>query len=189
MPRKAIIIVLAVFLLAGTIAGGLYWRWYNSPRYALQQMTLALEAKDMDSFFKYLDLKDIFNNFLEASSKDLDLPEDKNADEWTRMTKRLGRKFARFLLPKLFDSFETQIRGMLEKYLRNLSTSQILGIAAAVTVATIDTQGDEAQVTLVDPKTKEPLRFRMRRDPDKRVWRIVSVNYEDLKRFAQREFQ
>lgn len=189
MRRKTLIIVLAVLVLGGTLAGGLYWRWYNSPRYALQQMALALKAKNMDNFFKYIELKAIFNNFLEASSKDLDAPEDPNADDWTRMSQRLGRKFARSLLPKLFDTFETQIRRVMEKYLLHLDNSQILGIAAAVTVAEIDTQGDEAQVTLTDPKTKKPFRFQMRRDRERGLWQIVSVNYQDLKGFCQREFR
>jgi hypothetical protein len=101
----------------------------------------------------------------------------------------LGGKFARALLPKLFDHFEKQIREVMEKYLLNLDNSQILGIAAAVTVAQIDTQGDEARVTLTDPKTKEALRFQMRRDQERGIWQIVSVNYPDLKRFCQREFR
>jgi len=189
MRRKTLIIVLAVLLLGGAVAGGLYWRWYHSPRYALQQMALALQARNMDNFFNYIDLKSIFNKFLEASSKDLDAPPDTGADEWTRMARQLGGKFARALLPKLFDQFETQIRGVMEKYLLNLDNSQILGVAAAVTVAQIDTQGDEARVTLTDPKTKEALRFQMRRDKERGRWQIVAVNYPDLKRFCQREFR
>jgi hypothetical protein len=189
MRRKTLIIVLAVLLLGGAVTGGLYWRWYNSPRYALQQMALALQVRNMDNFFNYIDLKSIFNKFLEASSKDLDAPPGAEADEWTRMTRQLGGKFARALLPKLFDHFEKQIREVMEKYLLNLDNSQILGVAAAVTVAQIDTQGDEARVTLTDPKTKEALRFQMRRDQERGIWQIVSVNYPDLKRFCQREFR
>jgi hypothetical protein len=189
MHRKALILTLVVLVVGVALSGGLYWRWHQSPRYALQQMALALESKNMDNFFKYLDIKAILNNFLEASSKDLDTAEDPNADDWTRLTQRLGRKFARVLLPKLFDNFESQIRGVVEKYLLNLNKSQILAIAAAVTVAQIHTQGDEAQVTLTDPKTKEPLRFQMRRDSERGLWQIVAVNYQDLKRFYQREFK
>ena len=44
-------------------------------------------------------------------------------------------------------------------------------------------------MTLTDPKTKEVLRFQMRRQPNYGVWQIVSVNYEDLKKFYKREFQ
>jgi hypothetical protein len=189
MRRKTLIIFVVVLVLGGAVGGGLYWHWRNSPRYALQQMALALETRNMDNFFNYMDLKAIFNKFLEASSQDLDNPADPNADEWTRMTRDMGRKFSRFLLPKLFDSFATQIRGFMEKYLLNLDNSQILGIAAAATVARIETRGDEAQVTLTDPKTKEPLRFQMRRDPQRGIWQIISVNYQDVKKFAQREFR
>jgi hypothetical protein len=154
----------------------------------LQQAALALQARDMDKFFKYLNLKDILTNWLEACSKDLETPADQPVDEWTKLCRQLGRKFANVLLPKLFDAFDSQIRGGLERYLLHLDNSKILVIAAAATVAQIDSQGDAADVTLTDPKTKDTLQFQMRRQPNQGNWQIVSVNYADLKRFAKREF-
>ena len=188
MSRKTWIIAVAIVVLGGALAGGLYWRWANSPRYALQQAALALQARDMDKFFNYLNIKEILNNFVEASSKDVGNPDDPKADEWTRNSRQLGRKFAHLFLPKLFDAFQTQIRGVMERYLLNLDNSKIVVIAAAATVAQIDQQGDEAEVTLTDPKTKDTFHFQMRRQPNQGIWQIVSVNYADLKRFSQREF-
>jgi hypothetical protein len=188
MRRKTWISAVAIVVLGGALAGGLYWRWANSPRYALQQAALALQARDMPKFFNYLDLKEILNNFIAASSKDLDTPADQPADDWTRYSRQMGRKFAHLFLPKIFEAFETQIRGVIERYLLNLNNSQILAIAAAATVARIDTRDDEASVTLTDPKTKDIFRFQMRRQLNHGDWRIVSVNYDDLKRFTKREF-
>ena len=189
MQRKSWIIALAIVILGGSVAGGLYWRWANSPRYALQQAALALQARDMDKFFKYVNLKEILNNMVEASGKDLAAPEDQSADEWTKFSRQLGRKFAYLFLPKLFDAFEAQIRAVVERFLLNLDYSKILIIAAAATVAQIDSEGDEAVVTLTDPKTRDTFQFTMRRQPDHGTWQIVSVNYDDLKRFSKREFQ
>jgi hypothetical protein len=188
MPRKTWIIAVAIVVLCGAVAGGLYWRWANSPRYALQQAALALQARDMNKFFNYVNFKDILNNMVEASGKDLKAPEDPAADEWTKFSRQLGRKFAYLFLPKLFEAFESQIRGAVERYLLNLDYSKILVIAAAATVAQIDTQGDEAVVTLTDPKTRDTFQFHMRRQPNHGTWQIVSVNYDDLKRFSKREF-
>ena len=188
MQRKTWIIAVAIVVLGGAVAGGLYWRWANSPRYALQQAAMALQARDMDKFFNYLNLKEIFNNLAEASSKDLDTPEDKPGDDWTKLSRQLGRKFAHLFLPKLFETFQSQIRVVVERYLLNLDNSKILVIAAAATMAQIDSQGDEALVTLTDPKTRDTFQFQMRRQPDQGTWQIVSVNYDDLKRFTKREF-
>ena len=127
------------------------------------------------------------NNFSEAPAKDARSRKTNQADDWTKYSRHLGGKFARLFLPKLFESFQPQIRKVLEHYLLNLNNTQILGVAAAVTVAQIDTQGDEAQVTLTDPKTQEKFRFQMRRQPDQGTWQIVSVNYDDLKKFYKRE--
>jgi hypothetical protein len=177
----------AVIVIGGIIGGGLFWYWQNSPRYALQQMVLALKAKDMPKFFNYLDLKAIFNNLLEASSKD---EEDKNdpGDEWHRLSRQFGRQFARQLLPKLFDALEKQIKAAMESYLDGLDNTQILALGAAVTTAQISVQGEQAQVTLHDPKTGKPLRLQMQRFPQERTWRVVSVNYQDLKDFLGRKF-
>ncbi|MDP3181787.1 MAG: hypothetical protein Q8M54_03095 [Desulfobaccales bacterium] len=191
MPRRLIFVILATLILATAVAGGLYWRWYDSPRYALQQMVLTIKTKDMDEFFNYLDLKEIFVNSLEGLDQDLRSQEKKEegADDWTRLGRQLGRKFARQLLPKLFDGFEKQIRGGIEAYLLDLDNSQLLALATAVTLAKIEVQGDEAQVTIKDPKTGDTLRFKMRRQTEDLVWRIFSVNYQDLKKIIKKEFQ
>jgi hypothetical protein len=188
MQRKTWIIAVAIVVLGGAVAGGLYWRWINSPRYALQQAALALQARDMNKFFNYVNLKEILNNMVEASSKDMETSNDQSSDEWTKFSRQLGRKFAHLFLPKLFETFEAQIRGVLERYLLNLDSSKIVIIAAAATVAQIDSQGDEALVTLTDPKTRDTFQFNMRRQPNQGTWQIVSVNYDDLKRFSKREF-
>ncbi len=188
MRRKTWIIIVAAVLLSTSLAGGLYWYWARTPRYALQQMALALKTRDMDTFFKYVDLKDIFDNFLADSSRAPETPANGKTDEWTQLTRSLGRQLSRVFLPKLFEAFESQIRGVAERYLLNLDNAQILGVVAAVTTAEIDQQGEQARVTLVDPKTHDPLRFQMRREPKQGLWRIVSVNYDDVRRLSQREF-
>ncbi|OGP73248.1 MAG: hypothetical protein A2Y80_10495 [Deltaproteobacteria bacterium RBG_13_58_19] len=189
MRRKTWIVLAAVLVLAGTVAGGLYWRWVSSPRYALQQMVLALRAKNMPEFYKYLDLKAIMGSIVEGSSQEWSLPDDPKEDEWTRLSRRLGRKLARSLVPKLMENFDPQIKGVLEQYLLALDNTKILALAAAVTVAKIDTKGDEAQVTLHDPKTGDPLRLRMSRSPETRTWVVVGISYEDFRKFFKREFK
>jgi hypothetical protein len=60
-------------------------------------------------------------------------------------------------------------------------------LAAAATTAEISTQGEAAEVKLLDPKTGQPFRFRMQRDPATREWRIAAIRYEDLKKLLKRE--
>ena len=187
--RKPVIFILVIAVLAaGAIgAGVLYQRWHDSPRYALQQMVLALKEKDLDTFFKYVDLKEIFNNFLEDSSRETQ-PGNQGGDDWTRFSRHLGRQFARHIFPKLYENFEKQIRSLIKNYLQDLTNTQILALTAGVTTARIDVKGDEALVTLQDPKAKRPMRFQMRRPAGGGDWRIVALNYEDFKPFLKREF-
>jgi hypothetical protein len=187
MKRSAVIIFCTVFLLAAVVTGGLYWRWVNSPRYALQQMVLAIQTRNLDKFYNYMDLKEISANLVDASSEELTSPESPDMDELERLGRRLGKKVAKIVVPKLLEKFEKQIKGGIEQYLLNLSNSQVLALAAAVTTADIKTRGETAEVTLQDPKTGGPLRFRMLRDPTSKQWRIVTLRYEDLKRLVKRE--
>jgi hypothetical protein len=189
--RKPVIfiIVIAVLATGAILAGFLYQRYQDSPRYALQQMVLALKAKDMDKLFKYLDLKEIFQNVLDSSAGEMNnSPEKPDKDEWARLSRQLGRKFARHIFPKLYDNFEKQIQQAVEAYLKDLTNTQVLALSAAVATAKIETQGDEARVTMHDPKTKRPIRFQMRRSPESGVWRVVSLNYNDFKFLLKKNF-
>lgn len=188
MPRRTLIIVLIAVVVGAALAGGAYWRWTDSPRYALQHMTLALKTRNMPTVFKYLDLKAILNNLVEASSQESEETKGCEEDDWTRMSRKMGGKFARMFLPQLFDSFEKEIKGVIEKYLQNLDNTQILAIAAAATTAQIEVQGEKANVTVVDPKSKKPFRFQMQRQPQTGTWQVVSINYQDLKHFAKPKF-
>ena len=151
-------------------------------------MVLALKAKDMDKLFNYMDIKEIFQNLADDSTKTSNNPQDQPADEWTRLGRQLGRKFARKIFPKLYDSFETQIKQAVAAYLKDLTNTQVLGLTAAVATAKIEVQGEEARVSVFDPKSQRPMRFRMRRSPENGGWRVVSLNYNDFKHLLKREF-
>lgn len=187
--RKPVIfiIIIAALAISAIMAGVLYQRWHDSPRYALQQMVLALKARDMEILFKYADLKAIFNNLLEDSAKELDA-DNRGMDDWTRFSRQLGRKFARHIFPKLFDNFEKQIRATIKAYLHDLTNAQILALTAAVTTARIEVRGGEALVTIHNPKNGKPVRLRMRRSPEDGAWRVVALNYDDFRHLLKKEF-
>lgn len=188
--RKPVIFAIIIAVLAGgAILGGyLYQQYKNSPRYALQQMVLALKAKDMDKLFNYLDIKEIFQKLVEDSTKGSNNPQDQPTDDWTRFSRQLGRKFARQIFPRLYDNFETQIKQAIAAYLKDLSNTEVLALTAAVATAKIEVQGEEAQVSVFDPKSQRPMRFSMRRSPEHGGWQVVSLNYNDFKHLLKREF-
>ena len=47
MRRRTLIIVLIAVVVGAALAGGAYWRWTDSPRYALQRLALALKTRNM----------------------------------------------------------------------------------------------------------------------------------------------
>jgi hypothetical protein len=187
MRKPVIFIVIVAVLAVSAVLGGIiYQRWQDSPRHALQQMVFSLKERNLDTFFNHVDLKEIFKNFVEDSTRETP-SNDQKGDDWTKFSRHLERQFARHIFPKLYDNFQKQIRGLIQSYLQDLTNTQILALTAAVTTAGIEVQGDEALVTVHDPRTKAPLRFRMRRYAGPRDWRIVSLNYNDFKPFLKKE--
>ncbi len=188
MRRRTLLICLIAVILIALLGAGLYRSWIASPRYALQRMALALKTRDMDRFFKYLNIKAIAKNLAESAIPNSDDTQGATEDPWNRKGRQMGRQLARMVLSNLSDSLEKQIRQVMEKYLLNLDNTKILAIAAAATTAQIEVQEGDARVTLVDPKSQEPFHFRMQRQPKSGTWQIVSVDYQDLRKFVKREF-
>ncbi len=189
MRRRTLLICLIAAILAVVLGGGLYRSWVASPRYALQRLALSLKTRDMDRFFKYVNIKEIANNLAESALPTAEDDKGGTGDPWNRKGRQMGRQLARLVLTNLSGALEKQCRQVLEKYLLNLDNTNILAIAAAATTAQIEVRGDEARVTLVDPKSQEPFHFRMQRQTKSGAWQIVAVDYQDLKKFAKREFK
>ena len=99
----------------------------------------------------------------------------------------MGRKFAQNLLPRIFQTVEKNLHNLINKYLDTLDTEDLLALEAAVALADITSKGDEAQVTLKFPQGNAQLRLTMSRSLPKRSWRVVSVNYQDLKNLLKKE--
>ena len=130
----------------------------------------------------------MLNNLADSAIPNSEDAKEGTEDSWNRKGKEMARQLARMVLSNLSDGLEKQCRQVMEKYLLNLDNTRILAIAAAATTAQIEVQGGDARVTLVDPKSQEPFHFRMQRQPESGTWQIVAVDYQDLKKFAKREF-
>jgi hypothetical protein len=189
MRRKPLILVLAALLMGILVAGFFYYRYRSSPRYALHQMANALIQHNYERFYARLDLKSVFSQLVEETSKDLAPSGKPEGDYLSQLGWSMGRKFAKQLLPRLFSSFEKDIRTILNKYLATLTTQDLLALEAAVALADINQQGDEARVSLHFPKDERRLRLTMSRAFPDGSWRVVSVSYEDLKKIVKKELE
>ncbi len=191
MRSTAVKLAALMVLVAAVAAGYAYWRWLNSPRYALQQMVVALKTRNLDRLLFYLDLPSIATHLSREAAEDLAqvLPGSPEPDAVERFGRRVLEKLARAIPAKAVEALTPILKSGVEKYLQNLSTAQILGLAAAVSTARIEQRGERATVIFADPKSGERFRFEMVRDPTDGVWRIAALRYEDLKRFLKQEFE
>lgn len=184
MRRSPLIFVVAALLLGIAVAGGFYYHYRSSPRFALHQMVTALIKRDYQEFYTYLDLNPILSQLMQETGKDLISPELPEGDYLGQLGWKMGRKFAQNLLPRILETFENNVHVLINKYLDTLTTQDLLALEAAVASAEINRQGDEARVILKFDQDGR-LRLTMSRIPDGH-WRVVSVNYEDLKQVLKK---
>ena len=187
MRRSPLVFVIAALLLGIAVAGGFYYHYRQSPRFALHQMVNALMYRNYKEFYTYLDLNNILSHLMQETGKDLIPSEIPEGDYLTQFGWKMGRKFAQNLLPRILQTVEKNLHSIINKYLDTLTTEDFLALEAAVALADISQTGDEAQVTLKFPKGDAQLRLTMSRSLSKRSWRVVSVNYKDLKNLLKKE--
>ena len=187
MRRSPLVFVIAALLLGIAVAGGFYYHYRQSPRFALHQMVNALMYRNYKEFYTYLDLNNILSHLMQETGKDLIPSEIPEGDYLTQFGWKMGRKFAQNLLPRILQTVEKNLHSLINKYLDTLTTEDFLALEAAVALADISQTGDEAQVTLKFPKGDAQLRLTMSRSLSKRSWRVVSVNYKDLKNLLKKE--
>lgn len=190
MKRSPLIFLAVALLLGITVSGAFYYFYRHSPRYALHQMVTALMQKNYQKFYSFLDLKSILGSLTEETGKDL-IPPDifPKGNFIGDLGVKMGGKFMSQIVPHIFEAFEKEVRGVMNKYLETLTTQELLALEGAIALADIKQQDNEAQVTLRFPKEDGSLGLTMGRDPEKRIWKVVSVSYEDLKQLLRKKFR
>jgi hypothetical protein len=190
MRRSPLTFVAAALLLGILVAGVFYYFYRTSPRFSLQQMVNSLTQRNYEKFYSYLDMKSVLGSLVEDTSKDLIPPEIiPRGNFWGELGIKIGSKFLQQLPSKAFETLQKDVfNKIINKYLDTLTTQDLLALQAAVTVAEIKRQEDVAQVILRFPKKDGRLRLTMSWDPQQRLWRVVSVSYEDLKQLLKNEF-
>jgi hypothetical protein len=188
MRRSPLIFLAAALLLGIVVAGLFYYRYHNSPRFALQQMATALIERNYDKFYSFLDMPSILSSLMEDSGRDLNpsglVPKGNPLGEFGV---KMGSKFAQQLVPQIYGIFEKEAHKVINQYLDSLTTKDLLALEGAVTLAQINQSGDEAQVTLHFDKNAGILHLTMGRTPQNRTWRVISVSYEDLKELVKKK--
>lgn len=187
----AVVLVIAVGLGVGLYLGyQTYWR--QTPRHALWQIVRAIQSNDTQTLFKFVDLPSVVGSLVDQSAGDLDawlLPKalELPDDQLTRLGRQLTKKFAKFLAPKLVVALEPQIKTAVEKYLAELNAAEKAALATVPAQAKIRQEDGSAWVTLTEPNGGQSLRFRMVKPEAETQWRIVEVNYQDLRRLLDRQ--
>lgn len=197
LPVKYLVALL-LFITVMAVGSGIYYFvfWRESPRYALWQMMRAIQSNDTNTLFQYIDLQAVADNLVEKSAGDVDSfllkkgfgasPEE---DDVSRLVRSLTKKFARFVAPKVVAALEPQLKAGLEKYLAELNTVEKAAIAALPGKAEIQQEDNVAAVILTDPGSGQTFHFRMARASENEKWRVVEINYQDLRAIIDHKFK
>jgi hypothetical protein len=187
MRRSPLIFISVALLLGIAVAGVFYYRYRHSPRFALQQLVVSLTNRNYDQFYDSVDLPGVMSHLMAETGRDLVPPELPTGDFLSQFGWKMGGKVARQLIPRLFETFDKELRKLLNQYFETLGPQEFVALNAAVALADINQQGEQAQVTLKFPKKDGRLRLTMSWNPQLGRWRVVAVNYEDLKHLVKKE--
>jgi len=190
MRRSPLIFAAGALLLGIVVAGVFYYFYRTSPRFSLEQMVNSLTQRNYEKFYSYLDMKGVLGSLVEDTGKDLIPPEIiPKGNFWGELGIKIGSRLLQQLPPTVYETLQRDVfNKIINIYLDTLTTQDLLALQAAVTVAEINRQEDVARVTLRFPKKDGRLRLTMAWDPQQRLWRVVSVSYEDLKQLLKKEF-
>ncbi|MFZ2089640.1 MAG: hypothetical protein WAU47_13795, partial [Desulfobaccales bacterium] len=133
MKRSPLIFIAVALILGIVVAGAFYYFQRNSPRYALHQMVTALMQKNYQKFYSFLDLKSILGSLTEETGKDL-IPQDilPKGNFIGDLGIKMGSKFMQQVVPQIFDTFEKEVRAVMNKYLETLTTQELLALEGAI---------------------------------------------------------
>jgi hypothetical protein len=197
VPRTYVLVLLFFTVAAGLAMGTYYYffTWRETPRFALWQMVRAIQANDTQTLFQYIDIPSIADHLVTSSAGDVDswllnkgLGATQQEDDVSRLARSLTKKFARFITPKVIAALEPQIKAGVEKYLAELNTLEKAGLSALPAKAEIQQEDGVASVTLTDPGTGKKFHFRMARPADGNKWRIVEIDYQNVRSIIERKF-
>ena len=195
LPVKYILALVFAIIGLGTGLYYYYAYWRETPRFALWQMVRAIQANDTQTLFQYIDIPSIADQLVTNSAGDVDtwllnkgFGGTSEEDDVSRLARSLTKKFARFITPKVIAALEPQLKAGVEKYLSELNTIEKAGLSALPAKAEIQQEDGVATVMLTDPQSGKTYHFRMAKALEGGKWRIVEINYQDVRSIIENKF-
>lgn len=172
MRGVRILVILA--LLVGAAFWGT-WTLLNSPHWALYQIGKAIHQREPRLFLAYVDIDRILRSQKQALIDEL-IPDRSKAE---------GREWASSLLSAFMGPVSDMVKDRVARLVADPKRENLPTSWALVVAAKVDRNGDYAMVVLADPEEKRRLRMGMRRDPSERLWKVVELDADDLKRLLK----
>jgi hypothetical protein len=109
---------------------------------------------------------------------------NKTTDYWVRPAQEFDKELAMMMLPTMIEALKPQIKQAITESIedtdRETKGSSLLG----ATLANIETEGSTSLVTLEHQDTRQKIRFKMVKSPD-RYWKIVELDLESFQALSQ----
>jgi hypothetical protein len=172
-------------LLVLVALGGFYAT--TTPRYALYQLSTAIQRHDVAEAERYFDVERIADTAAEVIAADFlsrqPAPTTEAEVNGRRLVVTLVKRRVR---PQLIARVRTEVRRSVERTgVQPTAVALPVGVMAALRAFEISRQGGDAWVSYQDPR-EGPIRFRMSRQPGQ-PWRISEFDPEWVRRRAREE--
>lgn len=167
---KMKIIIIIVVALA-IVLGGIYYYIIGTPTYSLYRLGKAVKTRNSAEFNKYVDVSSVAGKLV----LDVYVQVDQNASD---PNSDLFTKLKDYVAKGTISLFKDQLKNGIGVVIESVSKNNIKSLTS-ISLKEIKKSGGSATATLQNANGNT-LRIEMVQTPQ-RYWRVVSVNYSDLK--------
>jgi len=179
---KIIFVAIGIIVLFGVIGGGYYWI-SGTPQYSLYQIGRAVENRDSETFYKYVDIDSVVNSFTDWAWKEMEemMAEEKPEDEWASWGYELGKGFAELMMPAMKERIKEGLRSEITKTIEGTEEGmQEAFKKISYKDIKIERSGKIANVEILNFLESDiSLKLKMRQATE-RYWKVVEINPEML---------
>lgn len=180
--KKWVWTVGGIVIVALGLGGGYYWV-SGTPQYSLYQIGKAVENRDSETFYKYVDIDSVVDSFTDWVWKEMEeeMAGGKPEDEWASWGYELGKGFAELIMPAMKERIKEGLRSEITKTIEGTEE----GMREAFKKISykdikVERSGKIANIEILNFLENEmPLKLKMRQAPE-RYWKIVEINHEML---------
>jgi hypothetical protein len=168
-----LLVVLGIIVIVGAL-GWMYIK--GTPQYSLYKMAKAVEKKDYTTFSKYFNVDAVIDDLLDKAIVESQKTMESQLAASSAEEKKLAQQYFENLINQMRTQMKEKAKADIKKQVEggNFYADYRGAIISVFLNTKVKISGNEADVTLINNKTKQTLPLKMRKKAG--YWEIYKIN-------------